>query len=48
MTDHAVDHLRVELRACLAVPRWIDEVAARAPFTSVDDLLAAGREAANP
>jgi 2-oxo-4-hydroxy-4-carboxy-5-ureidoimidazoline decarboxylase len=46
--QHRVDHLRVELRACLAVPRWIDEVAAQAPFASVDDLLEAGRTAANP
>jgi 2-oxo-4-hydroxy-4-carboxy-5-ureidoimidazoline decarboxylase len=44
----SVEHLRVELRACLAVPRWIDEVAAKAPFASVDDLLSAGRQAANP
>jgi 2-oxo-4-hydroxy-4-carboxy-5-ureidoimidazoline decarboxylase len=44
----SADHLRVDLRACLAVPRWIDEVAARAPFGSVDELLEAGREAANP
>jgi 2-oxo-4-hydroxy-4-carboxy-5-ureidoimidazoline decarboxylase len=46
--EPSADHLRVELRACLAVPRWIDEVAARAPFGSVDELLEAGREAANP
>jgi 2-oxo-4-hydroxy-4-carboxy-5-ureidoimidazoline decarboxylase len=46
--QHRVDHLRVELRACLAVPRWIDEVAAQAPFASVDDLIEAGRRAANP
>lgn len=48
MTDHSADHLRVDLRACLAVPRWIDEVAEQAPFGSVDDLLEAGRNAANP
>ena len=48
MTDHSADHLRVDLRACLAVPRWIDEVAEQAPFGSVDDLLEAGRTAANP
>jgi 2-oxo-4-hydroxy-4-carboxy-5-ureidoimidazoline decarboxylase len=53
MNDHSADqlhgdHLRVELHACLAVPRWIDEVAAQAPFASVDDLLEAGRTAANP
>ncbi|SKB00762.1 2-oxo-4-hydroxy-4-carboxy-5-ureidoimidazoline decarboxylase [Agreia bicolorata] len=46
--QHRVDHLRVDLRACLAVPRWIDEVAEQAPFASVDDLLEAGRTAANP
>ena len=48
MNDMSVDHLRVDLRACLAVPRWIDEVAEQAPFASVDDLLEAGRAAANP
>lgn len=48
MNDMSVDHLRVDLRACLAVPRWIDEVAEQAPFASVDDLLEAGRTAANP
>ena len=48
MNDTSVDHLRVDLRACLAVPRWIDEVADQAPFASVDDLLEAGRTAANP
>ena len=48
MNDSSVDHLRVDLRACLAVPRWIDEVAVEAPFASVEDLLEAGRAAANP
>lgn len=36
------------LSACLAVPRWVDEVAAGAPFPSLDALLEAAREAAPP
>ena len=40
--------LRAELAACLDVPRWLDEVAARAPFDVLEDLLAVAREAANP
>jgi 2-oxo-4-hydroxy-4-carboxy-5-ureidoimidazoline decarboxylase len=36
------------LLACLAVPRWVDEVAAQAPFATVEELVAAGRRAATP
>ncbi|TDX78567.1 2-oxo-4-hydroxy-4-carboxy-5-ureidoimidazoline decarboxylase [Rathayibacter sp. PhB151] len=39
MTDSTT--LRDALLACLAVPRWADEVAAGAPYTSTDDLAAA-------
>ncbi|WP_104164790.1 2-oxo-4-hydroxy-4-carboxy-5-ureidoimidazoline decarboxylase [Cryobacterium sp. N22] len=42
------DDLRTALLACLAVPRWADEVAARAPFASVADLTEAARAAATP
>jgi 2-oxo-4-hydroxy-4-carboxy-5-ureidoimidazoline decarboxylase len=40
--------LREGLTSCLAVPRWVDEVMARAPFASMLDLLDAGAAAANP
>ncbi|MFH5823612.1 allantoate amidohydrolase [Georgenia sp. AZ-5] len=40
--------LRAELAACLNVPRWVDEVAAGAPYGSREDLLAAARTAADP
>ncbi|WP_051972932.1 2-oxo-4-hydroxy-4-carboxy-5-ureidoimidazoline decarboxylase [Cryobacterium sp. MLB-32] len=42
------DQLREWLGSCLAVPRWADDVVARAPFTSTADLLLAAREAATP
>ncbi len=40
--------LRVGLTACLAVPRWVDEVAAQAPYGSLDRLLEVARAAATP
>ncbi|WP_375424337.1 2-oxo-4-hydroxy-4-carboxy-5-ureidoimidazoline decarboxylase [uncultured Friedmanniella sp.] len=42
------DELREGLTACLAVPRWVDEVAAAAPFGSMTALLDAAAAAANP
>jgi 2-oxo-4-hydroxy-4-carboxy-5-ureidoimidazoline decarboxylase len=42
------DELREGLRACLSVPRWVDEVAAAAPFGSMIALLDAAAAAANP
>lgn len=42
------DDLRAWLGSCLAVPRWEDDVVARAPFASAADLLLAAREAATP
>ena len=42
------DELRDTLRACLAVGRWVDEVAGQAPFGSVAGLLKAARSAATP
>jgi 2-oxo-4-hydroxy-4-carboxy-5-ureidoimidazoline decarboxylase len=40
--------LREGLTACLAVPRWVDEVAALAPYASVAELVDAARSAATP
>jgi 2-oxo-4-hydroxy-4-carboxy-5-ureidoimidazoline decarboxylase len=40
--------LREGLVTCLAVPRWVDEVAAAAPYASLDDLLDAAGVAATP
>ena len=42
------DELRTILQACLAVPRWVDEVAGGAPFDSAATLLEAARQAATP
>ena len=40
--------LRDGLEAALSVPRWVDEVAAGAPFESLDELLHLARAAATP
>lgn len=40
--------LRAALTTALAVPRFVDEVAARAPFAGVGELLASARDAATP
>lgn len=40
--------LREGLTACLAVPRWVDEVAARAPYGSLAELLEVAYHAATP
>lgn len=40
--------LRELLRSCLAVPRWIDEVASAAPFASATELLDRAASAADP
>jgi len=40
--------LREGLATCLAVPRWVDEVAAGAPYASLEDLLDAAGLAATP
>lgn len=42
------DELREGLTACLSVPRWVDEVVARAPFGSLAELLAVATTAAEP
>jgi 2-oxo-4-hydroxy-4-carboxy-5-ureidoimidazoline decarboxylase len=46
--DASEAELRDLLRSCLAVPRWIDEVAAGAPFESAGELLERARHAAEP
>lgn len=40
--------LREGLSACLAVPRWVDDVMAAAPFFSLAELLDAARHAGTP
>ncbi|TFC07074.1 2-oxo-4-hydroxy-4-carboxy-5-ureidoimidazoline decarboxylase [Cryobacterium adonitolivorans] len=42
------DDLRTALLACLAVPRWADEVTGQAPFASAAALIDAARAAATP
>lgn len=37
--------LRAQLLACLAVPRWVDAVLARGPFTTADQLTEAAQAA---
>lgn len=44
----ADSELRAGLEAALGVRRWVDEVAALAPFESLDELLHAARAAATP
>jgi 2-oxo-4-hydroxy-4-carboxy-5-ureidoimidazoline decarboxylase len=45
ITDSA---LRERLRASLAVSRWVEDVASRAPFATLDDLLAVASAEASP
>ncbi|WP_210480249.1 2-oxo-4-hydroxy-4-carboxy-5-ureidoimidazoline decarboxylase [Naasia sp. SYSU D00948] len=40
--------LRERLAAALGVARWVDEVAARAPYRDVEELVDIGRAAATP
>ncbi|TFD87271.1 2-oxo-4-hydroxy-4-carboxy-5-ureidoimidazoline decarboxylase [Cryobacterium lactosi] len=47
-TIPAGDDLRTALLACLAVPRWADEVAGHAPFASAAELIETARVAATP
>ena len=44
----AGDELGRALRACLAVPRWVTDVAGHAPFESVAALIEVARAAATP
>ena len=45
ITDSA---LRERLRASLAVSRWVEDVASRAPFATLDELLAVAGAEASP
>jgi 2-oxo-4-hydroxy-4-carboxy-5-ureidoimidazoline decarboxylase len=44
----ADERFRDQLRACLHVERWVDDVADAAPYGTIDELLAAASEAATP
>jgi hydroxyisourate hydrolase len=44
----STDQLREELLTALAVPRWADDVAARAPYDTLDALVGAAIAAATP
>ena len=46
--SETAQRFRDELRACLHIGRWVDEVADAAPYDSVAALLAAASEAASP
>lgn len=46
--DLTESELREGLTACLAVPRWVDDVVGRAPYASLADLLEVARDAATP
>ena len=46
--DLTESELREGLTACLAVPRWVDDVAGHAPYASLEELLAVARAAATP
>ncbi|NQX13531.1 2-oxo-4-hydroxy-4-carboxy-5-ureidoimidazoline decarboxylase [Microbacteriaceae bacterium VKM Ac-2855] len=53
MARHPMTHptdaeLRTGLLACLAVPRWVDDVTRRAPYSSLDALIDVARSAASP
>jgi 2-oxo-4-hydroxy-4-carboxy-5-ureidoimidazoline decarboxylase len=48
MIDVADTPLREALGAALSVDRWVDEVAARAPFDSLEQLIAVAHDAATP
>jgi len=46
--DLTIDELREGLTACLAVPRWVDDVIAAGPYHSLDQLLETAGAAATP
>ena len=45
---HDADGLRAMLAGCLDIPRWVEQVAAGAPYASREQLQEAGRTAADP
>jgi 2-oxo-4-hydroxy-4-carboxy-5-ureidoimidazoline decarboxylase len=48
MSDANANDLRDKLRAALHVERWVDDVAAKAPFSDLDSLVMAAFDAATP
>jgi 2-oxo-4-hydroxy-4-carboxy-5-ureidoimidazoline decarboxylase len=48
MIDVTDSDLRERLRASLAVSRWVEDVASRAPFGTLDELLAVASAEASP
>ena len=48
ITDIPPAQLRSGLGVCLHVPRWVDDVAARAPYSSIAQLAEIARAAATP
>lgn len=48
MTDLPVSELREGLQVCLHVPRWVDDLVARAPYSSIAELEEIARAAATP
>lgn len=48
MSDANAHDLRDKLRAALHVERWVDDVAAKAPFSDLDSLVMAAYDAATP
>lgn len=48
MSDANENDLRDKLRAALHVERWVDDVAAKAPFSDLDSLVMAAYDAATP
>lgn len=48
ITDLSESELRAGLQVCLHVPRWVDDLVARAPYSSVAELEEVARAAATP
>lgn len=48
ITELSGSELREGLAVCLHVPRWVDDVAERAPYSSLAELAEAARAAATP
>ncbi|AMM19304.1 hypothetical protein AX769_03095 [Frondihabitans sp. PAMC 28766] len=48
MSDANANDLRDKLRAALHVERWVDAVAAKAPYSDLDSLVMAAYDAATP
>jgi 2-oxo-4-hydroxy-4-carboxy-5-ureidoimidazoline decarboxylase len=46
--DLTEDELREGLTACLAVPRWVEEVVAAGPYSSLEQLVEQARTSATP